>query len=487
MKRDAQLSKSVRWATVIALMALHPMLLFLMVPLYGEVSNINVLVAPIIATLMFNRWIGLGVTVLNVSVSAIMFRYLMDMGSEARPKAVLSVAVVAIFCLGAEKLRRFIMQRRAIEAELNQAKKMEAVGRLAGGVAHDMNNTLNAIMASVFAHRQELAPYGREFADLQNIVAACDRGAQLTRNLLGFARKSNYKRQTISLNEVVEGVHALLGRTVNKNIKIEIRLAAERPIIKGDRGQIENAVLNLCLNGLDAMGDRGTLTLSTRAEGGRVLICVSDTGIGMDEKIKERVFEPFFTTKAEGKGTGLGLSMVYGVVHAMSGRIGLDSAPGKGTTISLNFPRTTEDLPDSGVSSLPSCAVSEMGILTGRTVLLVDDDPLVLRAGVRMLRTLGCEVLSAASGRRGVAMFAAQKDAVDLVIVDLIMPEMDGIAVLEEILGIRAETPVLLVSGYTRESERLEALKDRSASVRFLAKPYQPEGLVAVVKQLLVP
>jgi two-component system cell cycle sensor histidine kinase/response regulator CckA len=485
MRPNDLLSTKTRWAVVLGATLMHPLLLYLMIPVFGETSNVVSLIAPITATWLFSLGVGIAVTLINVSVSVVMFKYMMTMGPEGRPKAIISAFVIVAICFFAKKIRRYMEQRKAIEEELNQARKMEAVGRLAGGVAHDINNTLNAITASVFAHRRELAEYGRHFQDLDNIVAACDRGAQLTRNLLGFARKSNFKRQTICINDVVDTVHSLLRRTASKNIRIDIRSDQERPLILGDRGQLESAVMNLCINAFDAMGENGTLTLSTGTEEGRVFLCVSDTGIGMDAGVKERVFEPFFTTKAEGKGTGLGLSMVYGVVHSMAGRIIIDTVPGKGTTITLTFPRTTVSEPDIGISVPPQNAVANPVYLSGRTVLLIDDEPLVLRSGVRLLQTMGCKVLSARSGGQGISLFEEQKDTVDFVIVDLIMPEMDGVAVIEQLNKIRPSIPVILVSGYTRESDRLESIKDRYDSVRFLSKPYQPEGLIAAAKELL--
>ena len=477
----------IRWGTVIASALAHPFLLYLFLPLFGPISNLIVFIAPLTATMLFNLRVGIIFAVINVVNTAMVFIRLGYESTEGRPKAVFSGLVVIAVCFAAEKLRLYVAQRKEIEEELARAKKMEAIGRLAGGVAHDMNNTLNAIMGSVFAHRQEIAMYGRHFRDLDNIAAACDRGAQLTRNLLGFARKSNYKRQAFSMNDVAEAVQAILARTADKNIKLDVQLSKDLPLMKGDRAQMENAVMNLCLNALDAMNDRGTLSMIVDTDARQVSIAVSDTGTGMDDTVREQVFEPFFTTKPEGKGTGLGLSMVYGVVHAMSGHIHLDTAIGKGTTIILRFPRAIADTPDAASHPPPKSTPDLPGDLAGRTVLLIDDEPLVLRSGARMLRTLGCKVLSAPGGKEGIELFEAHKDSISFVIVDLIMPGMDGISTIEALLNLREDTPILLVSGYTRDSERMDSLKDRRTQVYFLAKPYHADQLIAAVQELPKP
>ena len=484
MKRDTPLSAKARWSILVATVLLHPLLLVLLLPVLGEPCNFVSLLAPVAATLLFSWRSGLAVTVVTVIVSACVFDALTGMSTrEGMPKAIISGSVIVAACFAAEKLRRYIEQRKTIEEELRRAKKMEAVGRLAGGVAHDINNTLNSIVASVFAHRQELSPYGRHFPDLDNITAACERGAQLTRNLLGFARKSDYKRESISMNEVIESVHALLTRTANKNVRIDARLSLDKPAVLGDRAQIETAVINLCINSLDAMTTGGTLTMTAGKEDDRVFLCVEDTGIGMARDIKEHVFEPFFTTKAAGKGTGLGLSMVYGVVQAMSGRISLDTAPGKGTSIKLFFPKATAS-PQSA-AEVPRPTIGSLKSLSGLTVLLIDDEPLVLRSGVRLLRALGCQALSAASGCAGIEIVKERKGAVDLVIVDFIMPDMDGLAVIDELCKVSPAIPVILASGYSRDSERLEGVKERYKSVGFLAKPYCSEDLVNITTELL--
>jgi CheY-like chemotaxis protein len=202
----------------------------------------------------------------------------------------------------------------------------------------------------------------------------------------------------------------------------------------------------------------------------------------MDEQVRARAFEPFFTTKPVGKGTGLGLSMVYGTVQAMHGTITLSTKLGVGTTITLKFPRAAEPAPVSSVSTAP---LPDACSLEGLTILVIDDEPLVLRAAVRMLRALGCEVLSANNGREGVEIFRAHRDSVSLAIVDLVMPGTDGVATLNEILELAPQTPILLASGYTPQTEKVNALLSACPTVAYLAKPYDPNAITAALGKLL--
>ncbi len=473
------------WAAVLLLMAMHPVLLYLLYPIFGDVVNVGVIVAPITASYLLGWRIGHLFILINVFASALVFKYTAGRGAEERPKMVIVFLILSGLCFGADRLRIFILQRKALAEELDQAKKMEAIGRLAGGVAHDMNNNLNAILSSVYALKKEMAAFGRAYPDLDTITAACERGAQLTQNLLGFARKSTDRTETFSVNVILDGVRSILERTVSKDIRIETSLAPETPCIEGDKSQIENAVMNLCLNSLDAMGEHGELTLSTTLAEKEVAIGVSDTGTGMDKSVRERVFEPFYTTKAAGRGTGLGLSMVYGVVHAMRGRISLDTAPGEGTTFTLFFPLSQADAPHGVAANKGAESTEDSHALYGRTILIIDDEALVLRAGVRMLSSIGCEVLSASSGKEGLQRFKENSGKVDLVLVDLIMPEMDGIATVEGISEIDPTTPVILVSGYTRESKKIADLERFGDRVRFLSKPYRPEQLIETALDIL--
>jgi CheY-like chemotaxis protein/anti-sigma regulatory factor (Ser/Thr protein kinase) len=376
-------------------------------------------------------------------------------------------------------------ERQEMLAKFQEAQKMKAIGRLAGGIAHDMNNILNAIIGSAHAHKQQISGHHGRFEDLQNITAACNRGAQLTQNLLDFARKSSLTKAPFSLNNSVDSVIAIINRTSLKNIQHTVKLDPRLPLIKGDQNQIESAIMNICLNAHDAMTQDGLLEIETYSHDDNVSVRVTDNGSGMDEKTRRRAFEPFFTTKPVGKGTGLGLSMVYGVTQSHDGHIEIDSAPGVGTTVTLSFPKA----PPLAASTYAKPTTSreektQKDLLASQTVLLVDDEPLVLRAGTRMLQTLGCSVLSARNGREAIETFKSNRDAIGLVILDLIMPEMDGTETLAQLKAIAPSVPVLLASGYTQEVERVSELRE-SMHCGFLPKPYHPEELIAAANNIL--
>jgi two-component system, cell cycle sensor histidine kinase and response regulator CckA len=485
-----------RWLTVIALALLHPLLLVLLFQKLGEASNFVVFLAPVAAAFLFSWRVGLLVLPLSVGTTALVFGQLHPPGTNDPDrflKAAASALVVALLCWIADRMRQVLEQRKRLTEELTQAKKMEAIGRLAGGVAHDMNNTLNAIMGSVFAHRQELAAYGRTFKDLDHIAAACDRGAQLTQTLLGFARKGKLSQQVFSLSRIVQATELVLRRTTNKNIEIRAKLPTAEPFIEGDRSQIENAVMNLCLNGIDAMGGAGTLTLEAGGDEHRSYLKVTDTGVGMAPEVQARVFEPFFTTKEEGKGTGLGLSMVYSAVHSMNGKIVLESRPGKGTKISLVFPAcaAATHVPRASMTIERNAAEDasppshNLDVLRGLVVLIVDDEPMVLRAGVRMLKAMGCIVYSAPRGGAALDIVKERRHEISLVIVDLLMPELDGIQTIEAIHSIDARMPVVLVSGCIADAARLALFEKKRHVATFLPKPYAAEQLCRAAEALL--
>lgn len=378
-------------------------------------------------------------------------------------------------------LLKDITERRELMEMLQESKKMEAIGRLAGGVAHDLNNILNAIVGSAHAHRNEHRECPISFEDIDNISAACRRGAQLTQSLLGFTRKSNLSKELFSLNQSIQNILAVTGRTSLKNVHCESRLEPNLPQIEGDQHQIETALMNICLNAQDAMKTGGTLTVTSYSDADGIWIHIRDSGVGMDEETRQRAFEPFFTTKPVGKGTGLGLAMAYGVMQSHNGKIHLQSAPGAGTTVTLWFPRSNVNMKVRKFDDEQS-AEQDVSILSNHTILLVDDEPLVLRAGIRMLNTLGCRVISANGGENAIEKFRTHED-ISLVLLDLIMPGMDGTVTLSHLKEIRPEVPVILVSGYTRNIERVSALQ-QAKECEFIPKPYSPDDLVKALKRI---
>jgi len=298
---------------------------------------------------------------------------------------------------------RDISARRAVERQLQQSQKMEAIGRLAGGVAHDVNNVLGVILNSANMLELETGLSEESRDDLSNIVEACRRGRDLTRNLLGFARKGRYVRTDISLNRVVEGAAALLSRTMSKDIHTEFDLQPSLRHVEGDPGQLEHALMNIFLNAADAMESGGIIRITSRdisipstdepaslklAPGAYIRLDVADTGKGMDEATLQRAFEPFFTTKPEGKGTGLGLSMVYGTVVNHRGDVVIHSAPQQGTCVSLYLPSVERRTSTAPVRPPWTHLVAD----SPAWILLVDDEPMVLRSSSRILEAwaTGC-------------------------------------------------------------------------------------------------
>jgi PAS domain S-box-containing protein len=394
--------------------------------------------------------------------------------------------------LGLRRVLQFVLRditerKRAEEeharimAQLHQSQKLEAIGRLAGGVAHDMNNLLAIIMSLASVLREELDDETKR-SDLDDILAAAVRGRELTRNLLGFARKEPARRDVFSMNDTVAEVAQLLERALPKSIALRLLLASDLATVEGDAGQMHQAIMNLCVNSMDAMPHGGRMTLTTDnvtltandlaheaslVAGSYVRVRVIDTGEGISRDTIPRVFEPFFTTKPPGKGTGLGLSMVYGAVQAHGGRTQLESEVGRGTTVILDLPVScgqTRALPEA-----PAKKLEGSRRYTG-TVLVVDDEELVRTAMGRMLAKLGFEVETAATGHDALELFREHHDRFTLVICDLSMPNMDGTEVVRRLRAIDPTVRILLASGYSDGPVDDQA---RSlGAIGFLAKPY---------------
>ena len=382
---------------------------------------------------------------------------------------------------------------RAVEEHLQQSQKMEAVGRLAGGVAHDMNNVLGAIMGFTSVVQAELPPSSHLQEDVRHVLESCRKGRDLMLNLLGFARRGKYRLEQFTLNDRVDEIVKLLKRTIPKKIKIDTKRTTRPAAVYGDSTQIHHALMNLCLNAVDAMGDAGVLTIITDsyvvedgtgfspgvAPGKYARIQVADTGTGMDREVMSMAFEPFFTTKPLGRGSGLGLSMVYGTAVNHGGAVMLESAPNRGTVATLLLPLASYESETTRTSSerrTPSDVAQA-------TVLLVDDEKLVRRSGQRLLEKLGYKVVLAEDGLAAVRAFAEHRDRIAAVMLDLIMPVMDGAETLEKLKEIDPAIPVLLASGYSRE-EQADALMKKGAD-GFIQKPFDLATLRAKLAELI--
>ena len=378
------------------------------------------------------------------------------------------------------------------EAMLAQAQKMESMGRLAGGVAHDFNNILTAILGLSELSILTLPKENPLRADLEEIRAAGLRAANLTQQLLAFSRRQVTSPRLIELDATVAGLAKMLRRIIGEHVELVIEPGAAGTIIKADPGQIEQLVMNLSVNARDAMPKGGTITIRTGVEdlgaeaaadagvpaGRYVNMSVQDTGAGMSLETQNRLFEPFFTTKEKGKGTGLGLSTCYGVVKQSGGAIRCVSAPGAGTTFRVLLPSTTGK-PSAGSAAAPSQLPHG-----GETILLVEDEEAVRRLTSRILRGLGYAVLEAADGEQGLALLENdQKGAVRLLLTDMVMPKMSGWDLAERAGAVRPGISVLFVSGYTDDTfDGMCALDDRTD---ILAKPFTAEVLAARVRRAL--
>lgn len=409
-----------------------------------------------------------------------------------------------LYDLGQKSTHEMAERRRAedraakLRSQLEQAQKMEALGTLAGGIAHDMNNVLGAIMSAASMLERDIKPEGASAEDIQDILVAARRGRGLIRNLLGFAHKGTMIKEVVSLEEMIAGVIRLLKRTIHKKIEIESRFSSGLFLIEADRSQMEQSLINLCINSVAAMRDQGKLTVSLkRAElaqkdadgslylepnrlvGGKYYkIDVTDTGQGMDEEMLEHIFEPFYTTKPRGQGTGLGLYMVYGTVKDLGGAIRVTSQTGAGTTVTLMLPdRGIEAVRDEVVAPIPKLDRGR-----GR-ILLVDDEVLIRRTGNRLLKRLGFEVVLAENGAEALAVFDKEKEHLSLVILDLIMPELDGTETFFKLRERDSGAKILISSGYEK-NEKVELLLT-SGAAGFLQKPFELEELTKGINNAL--
>jgi CheY-like chemotaxis protein len=370
---------------------------------------------------------------------------------------------------------------------------MEAIGRLAGGIAHDFNNLLTAIRANAELLRDAgLEPSQME--ELQEIERSAARGAGLTRQLLAFSRKQVLQARVVRVDDVVRGMEPMLRRLIVNDVSLEIRCNAPRGLVKADPGQLEQVVMNLALNARDAMPKGGTLTIETadaslelraaRAQAGLmpgryVTITVRDTGIGMDEETQSRLFEPFFTTKPKGEGTGLGLPTVFGIVSQAGGHIGVTSAPGAGSTFTVSLPLHSGD--DAAVG-LPEAIVP---VPRGTETILVADDEDAIRIAVRRyLQKQGYTVIAARDGRDAIERAHAHPGRIDLLLTDMVMPEMSGRELIQHLTWEQPGLRVLCMSGFTDDVSLRAGLRGRDA---FIQKPFALDELSRQIRRVLEP
>jgi signal transduction histidine kinase len=367
-------------------------------------------------------------------------------------------------------------ERQAAEAQLRQVQKMEAVGQLTGGIAHDFNNMLAVVVGGIDLARRRLNGPRREvMVHLTNAMEGATRAAALTRRLLTFARAEPLLPEHVDGSELVTGMGELLDRTLGERIKVVTKLGDGVWPVFVDAHQLENAILNLAVNARDAMDGEGTLTIGTAnvtlganevgdvQAGDYMRISVADTGCGMSDEVRERAFEPFFTTKEVGKGTGLGLSQIFGFAHQSGGEVGIESSLGKGTTVSIYLPRTEVAKP-LRLQAANQRAEADVTV-PGARILLVEDDPRVRAATVGALEDLGYDPVACEDGATALEAFEAAE--YDLVISDVIMPEMTGPELIKIIRGRRPDIAVLFVTGYVGESET-----DDLVGFEFLRKPF---------------
>ncbi len=391
-------------------------------------------------------------------------------------------------CIG-----RDMTDRRLLQERLMQAQKIESVGRLAGGIAHDFNNLLTAIMGYTELLLTNRPADDPDRADLEEIYRAGQRAAGLTQQLLAFSRKQVLVPRAVNLNEVVDGLKGMLLRVIREDITFAFDASPEPAFVLIDRGQIEQAIINLVLNARDALPAGGLITIDTArvpasaleaqvapepAAAEYVRLRVSDTGIGISPELQAHLFEPFFTTKEVGKGTGLGLASVHGIVAQSNGFIHVSSAEGAGTTFSIHFPAVAA--PGPAAVDLAPAAVASPG---HETILLVEDEDAVRVIISALLRRRGYTVLEASTPAGAIGIFQNAAGTIDLLLTDVVMPDMNGPALAQRLVAWRPELRVLFISGYADLST--SPLDPTNPNVAFLSKPFQASVLTGAVQDIL--
>lgn len=394
--------------------------------------------------------------------------------------------------LGYHGIIHDVTERKKLEQQLHQAQKMESIGQLAGGIAHDFNNILTVIIGYANLLQMGMDRDDRSKDKVTQILNAAQRAANLTQALLTFSRKQIISPKPANLNEIIKILGKLLFRLIGEDIDLSTQLAEQDLIVMADSTQIDQVLMNLVTNARDAMPDGGRLTIRTDLvnfddefmtaygygrPGAYALISVEDTGQGMDSKTRERIFEPFFTTKEAGKGTGLGLAMVYGIVKQHEGYINVYSEPGKGTIFKVYLPLIRSKIEKLRLADIPAT------VRGSETILLAEDDGQVRELTKKILEEYGYKVIEAVNGFDAIRIFTENKETVQLLILDVIMPRMNGKECHNEIKKIKPDIKAIFVSGYTADTLHKKGISKEGAGLIF--KPISPHELLRKVREIL--
>lgn len=391
-----------------------------------------------------------------------------------------------------------VTKQKELQSQFVQSQKMQAVGQLAGGIAHDFNNLLTAMIGYCDLLLEKYLPSDQSFSDIIQIKQNANRASNLVRQLLAFSRQQTMQPKVLSVTDMLSELSALLKRLLGAKIELKVVHSREVGYIKVDQIQFEQVIINLAVNARDAMKDGGTLSITSQVyltrepkllrgssmpAGKYVLIEITDTGTGIDEKLLNRIFDPFFSTKEKGHGTGLGLSTVYGIVNQTGGFISVESELGVGTKFSLYFPMVSAESV-SAQTTTETTGEKKNADLTGTgTILLVEDEDAVRMFSSRALRDKGYRIIEASNGESALEFIQKNATTIDLVITDVVMPKMDGPTLMEHIKGLNPKMKIIFISGYTEDSFR-NSLANNS-QVHFLAKPFNLKELAGKVKEVM--
>ena len=386
-------------------------------------------------------------------------------------------------------------EKKELESQLQQAQKIESIGRLAGGIAHDFNNLLTPMIGYADMALMDLDPADPLYGDFEEIREVAERAKNLTGQLLAFSRRQVLEMKVVNLNDIVSAFQKMLRRIIGEDIEFTMQLEPELKNAKADPAQIQQVIMNLAINARDAMPEGGRLTIQTQnavfdeacakgrpglTPGNYVMLAVSDTGIGMAKETAEKIFEPFFTTKAPGKGTGLGLATVYGIVKQHDGHIWVNSELGKGTSFKIYLPQAAEEAP---AKEEPPKEDRE-DVQGSATILVVEDEDAVRKLTCNILKSRGCKVLEAQTSQEALRIVETYEAQIDLLLTDVVMPQMNGRELYRQAALARPGLKVLYMSGYTDEVIAHHGVLD--AQIEFLQKPFTIDELVKKVSEMLV-